>query len=314
MVQLVLVGIGAGIAAALLFLSPIGGTLLAFPLFALCGLPVAIVGLAWSPLAAVLAAASAGAIILFFFSPSAAAVYLLLFGGPIIWLCRLAALSRDGENGAGVDWYPIGRLLLHAAIVVSIGLIAIGAIFGFDTDALTAEMSAAFIEWMATSPNAAMAPSPADIEPFVRFNVAAMPFTMSALLLVTIVFNMWLGARVADASGRLRRPREALWTAALPTEALIVFFVALAVAFVPGGIGQAAGVVTGAFGAAFGLIGLAVIHALTLGNNVRILILVTTYVLLVLFGFPILFLAILGLAEGFLHIRARRPGGAPPRT
>ena len=63
---------------------------------------------------------------------------------------------------------------------------------------------------------------------------------------------------------------------------------------------------------ALALIGLAVIHAVTLGTNLRTLILVTTYVVVILFGFPILLLLLLGLAEGFLNIRARRFGAAPP--
>ena len=51
MTQVFLVGIGAGIAAALLFMAPIGGTVLAFPLFLLTGLPIAIAGLGWGVIA-----------------------------------------------------------------------------------------------------------------------------------------------------------------------------------------------------------------------------------------------------------------------
>ena len=47
MTQSIFVGIGAGLAAALLFLAPVSGTALAFPLFALTGLPIAIAGLGW---------------------------------------------------------------------------------------------------------------------------------------------------------------------------------------------------------------------------------------------------------------------------
>jgi len=45
--QPILIGIAAGIAAALLFLAPIGATLIAFPLFLLTGLPIAIAALGW---------------------------------------------------------------------------------------------------------------------------------------------------------------------------------------------------------------------------------------------------------------------------
>ena len=317
MVQVILVGIGAGLAAALLFLSPIGGTLLAFPLFALCGLPVAIAGFAWGGLAAIFAAATAAAVVLVFFSWPAAAVHLLLFGAPIAWLTRLANLSRpaDPAKAGSAEWFPLGRLLAHAAVAVSIGVVIVGIIIGFDPDALAADMTDAFLEWMAQSPGAAAPPTAAEVAPFVRFNVDALPFTVSALLLIVVVFNMWLGAKVAAMSGRLRRRQEPLWTAVLPSEAVAAFLIGGAGALLAAGaFGQAAGAVTGAFGAAIALIGLAVVHALTIGGSLRTLILVTTYFLLVLFGFPILLLLFLGLAESALDIRARRTRGAPPFT
>ena len=59
MMQIVLIGIGAGLAAALLFVSPLSGTLLALPLFALSGLPIAIAGLGWGSLSAAIAAVGA---------------------------------------------------------------------------------------------------------------------------------------------------------------------------------------------------------------------------------------------------------------
>jgi hypothetical protein len=140
-----------------------------------------------------------------------------------------------------------------------------------------------------------------------------MPFTTAALLVIILVVTLWLGARIAEASGRLSRPRERLWTTVLPGEAAIVFVAGLAVSFAPGVVGQVAGAVTGAFGGALALIGLAVIHATTVTSSIRILILVAVYVLLFFFGgFPIVLLALLGIAEAFLHLRARRLGGAPP--
>jgi hypothetical protein len=101
----------------------------------------------------------------------------------------------------------------------------------------------------------------------------------------------------------------------LPNEALAILAVAVVVAFVPGAIGYAAGAVAGAFGGAFALIGLAVLHATTVGNSVRVLILVAVYVLLVFFGgLPLVLLAALGIAEAFLHLRARQFRGVPPPT
>jgi len=315
MVQVVLVGIGAGLAAALLFLSPIGGTVLAFPLFALCGLPVAIAGLAWGSLSGLIAALAAALVVLVFFSFPAAAVHFCLFGAPIAWLAHLAGLSRPAAtpDAGTVEWYPLGRLLAHAALAVAIGITAVGIVIGFDPDALAAELTDALVDWMAEAPGAAVPPTAAELAPFARFNVAALPYTVSALLLIIVVFNLWLGSRIAATSGRLPRPPERLWTAVLPNEAIIAFFAAIAVAVVaPAPFAHAAGAVTGAFGAAIALIGLAVLHAVTFGGNLRTLILVATYVLLVLFGFPILLLLLLGFAEAAFHLRARRFRGASP--
>lgn len=313
MIQIALVGIGAGLASALLFVSPFGGTMLALPLFVLSALPVAIAGLAWGSLSALVAAATAAVTIGLAIAIPAGAIHLALFGAPMAWGCRVAWLSRTNESTGDVEWFPIGRILLHGAAATAAGLIVVGFIIGYDPATLTGELTAALTDWVAQSPDGSPPPTAAEIEPFVHFNVVAMPFTTGALLVIFFVLNLWLGARIAAASGRLARPRDRLWTAVLPSEAVAVFVVAMALAFVPGAVGYAAGAVAGAFGGALALIGLAVIHATTFENTVRLLILVAVYVVLVFFGgLPIILLTLLGIAEAFFQIRARRFRGAPP--
>ena len=315
MIQIALVGAGAGLAASLLFVSPLGGTMLALPLFILSALPVAIAGLAWSGLTAAIAAATATATIAIALSVPSGLIYLALFGAPAAWVSRLALLSRTNEADGATEWYPIGRILLHGAGATGVGLIVVGFIIGYDPEAFSTEITAALVDWLAQAPSPDGSPPPtaAEIGPFVRFNVMAMPFTTSALLGIVLVFNLWLAARIAEASGRLARPRDRLWTAVLPNEALAIFAVAVVAAFVPGAIGYSAGAIAGAFGGALALIGLAVLHATTMGNTVRLLILVAVYVVLVFFGgLPLILLTLLGIAEAFLHLRARRLGGAPP--
>ena len=229
------------------------------------------------------------------------------------WACRLAWLSRTDESTGVTEWYPPGRILLHGAAVTAIGLIIVGFIIGYDPEGFTAEITEALMRWLAQAPDGSPPPTAAELEPFVRFNVVAMPFTTAAVLVIILVLNLWLSARIAEASGRLVRPRDRLWTAVLPNEALIAFAVAVALAFVPGAVGYAAGAVAGAFGGALALIGLAVLHATTIGNSVRLLILIAVYVLLVFFGgLPLVLLAVLGIAEAFLHLRARRLAAPHP--
>jgi len=313
MVQVALVGIGAGLASALLFVSPFGGTMLALPLFVLSSLPVAIAGLAWGSLSAIIAALAAAATIGVAIALPAGAIHLALFGAPMAWACRIAWLSRTDESTGSVEWFPIGRILLHGAAATAAGLIVVGFIIGYDPATLTGEITEALTAWVAASPDGGPPPSAAELEPFVRFNVVAMPFTTGSLLVIFFVLNLWLGARIAEASGKLARPRDRLWTAVFPNAGVAVFIVAMALALVPGPVGYAAGAVAGAFGGALALIGLAVIHATTLENTVRLLILVAVYVVLVFFGgLPIVLLTLLGIAEAAFHFRARRFRGAPP--
>jgi hypothetical protein len=310
MLQLLLIGVGAGLAAALLFASPIGGTSLAFPLFCVTGVPIAIAGFGWTPLAGAVAALSGAAALLLFLSPLAAGAFLLLFGIPIAWCVRFACLSRT--TGDGTEWYPLGRLLLHATAAVSIGLSLVGFLIGYDAESMTGGMADALQEWFAGHPELESQPTREEIEPFVRFNLRLLPYTLGVLILVVSVVDLWLGALVARKSGRLERPQEPIWTVALPVQAAFAFVAALVASFLPPPLGDVGAVFAGATGCALALVGLAVLHAVTIGSNSRRLLLVATYFLLFFFGFPIFLFAALGLAETLLHLRARRFKGSPP--
>src|SRR6202166_1745699 len=136
MMQLGLIGIGAGAAAALLFASVTSGAWLSVVLFYLAPLPIMIAGLGWSHWAALVAAIS-GALALglvfgavFFFAFMAGA------GIPAWWLGYLAMLARPGNtNGSAttLEWYPSGRLVVWAAVLAA--LIVVVAIPNFGTDA-----------------------------------------------------------------------------------------------------------------------------------------------------------------------------------
>ena len=316
MTQDLLVGIAAGVAAALLFLAAASGTALAFPLFVLTGLPIAIAGLGWGVLAAILSAIAGSVVVLALIHAMGAAIFILLFGAPMVWLTRLAGLSRpvdQPQSGGERLWYPLGRLLVNAAISIAVGLVIIGLVTGYEPETLVREATVALIDWLASGNPTGAPPTAAEVEPFVRLNVAILPFTVAILALVMIVLDLWLAALVTRASGRLKRPRERLWTVTLPSGALPGLAAAIVLAMVPGALGQSAAVLAGALGGAAALVGLAVLHALTLGMGGRGAVLTISYALLFLFGFPLFLLVALAIGERFLHLRARRFGGAPPR-
>jgi hypothetical protein len=309
MVQIVLIGIAAGLAAALLFLAPASGSFLAFPLFALTALPLAIAGLGWGFIAAAIGAA-AGAIVTLAVIPSglSALVFILLFGAPVVWLTRLAGLSRTAEGEKDRAWYPLGGLLLHAGLAVAIALVLVGFVIGYEPEAVLKEATAGIVEWMAAAQTTGPAPTAAELEPAMRIYVALMPFMVALLMVAIIVFDLWLASIIARMSGRLQRPAERLWTVALPNRMLIGLAVAGVLAFLPAPFGEIAGVVAGALAGTLVIVGLAVLHALTLGMSGRLPALILAYLLLFLSGLPIVLFALLGAGETLLHFRARRFG------
>ncbi len=306
----ILLGIGAGIACVLLLSAIMTGTSVAVPLFILSPLPIAVATLGWGVVAGISAALTTGAVILGYslylgVEPLMALVALLLVAGPTVWVCYLTGLSRQSAAPAAVEWFPLGRILLHAAIVVAAGVTLTGILVGYDLDELTRETVDAMQAFLTASEGAP--PAREQIEPAIRAQIALLPFTTATLALLMLVFNTWLGSRIVAASGRARRPQTPLWATTLPSWAAGVFVLALALSFAGGPIGHAAGTVAGAFGFAHSLIGLAVIHALTLGRPARFAILALTYTLFLL-GVSLFVTLLIGLADSFLNFRARRSG------
>jgi hypothetical protein len=310
MVQTILIGVAAGLAAALLFLAPASGTVLAFPLFVLTGLPLVIVTLGWGAIAGAVAAAAGAVVIALIYPASAAtpAIFICLFGIPIVWLARLVGLTRPQGNGdAGLQWYPLSRLLLQVTVVAALAAVVVGFITGYRSEAMVKDATSAFLDLAGSVGASAHPPTAADIEPAVRVYVAFIPFMVSLLLTVIMVFDLWIGGLVARASSRFRRPLEPLWSVALPNEILIGFPIAVVLSlFLPGALGQIAEAFAGALACGLLLVGLAVLHAATFGSSARIPILVIVYLLAIFSGIPILLLIVVGLADNFAHFRARR--------
>ncbi len=316
MMQTILVGIAAGIAAALMFVAPVGGTVLAFPLFILTGLPIGLAGLGWGAAAGATAAFAGTLAIFVALSTTGAAAFLLLFALPVFWVARLALMSRPADGaapGAPREWYPLGRMLMHLAAAVAISVVAVGILIGFNRETMTAEVTQALVQLFSTVQTTGAPPTAAELTPFVHFYLAIMPFSVTALLVFMLTFDLWLAAVVARASGRLQRPREKLWGVDLPNRALVALAGVTLLAFLPGAAGEIARVFAGALAGAAALTGLAVLHALTAGLGGRTVLLVVIYALIAFSGLPLILFALLAVAEAVFHLRARRFKGVPPQ-
>src|SRR5918911_510597 len=120
-----IVGIGAGLASALLFASATTGGLFArLFLFLLAPLPGMLAGLGWGWLASAAAAVAGSALVAGLAGPAAGGLYFLTQALPVVGLCYLAYLNRPRPPAPGpepqapsVEWYPPGRLVAAAAIM-----------------------------------------------------------------------------------------------------------------------------------------------------------------------------------------------------
>jgi hypothetical protein len=300
MMQIVLVGLGAGAAAALLFASVVSGSIAAIFLFYLAPLPILIAALGWSHVAGLIAAASATAVVVILSGMFFIAVPVIAFGA--WWLGYLALLARPATNGGGgaLEWYPAGRLVLWAAVIGTLIVTAAVPNFGTDQQSLQAALRKTYERILRD-------------QSLIDILVVAVPPAAAVFSTITNVFNLWLAARVVKISGRLRRPWPDLAALTLPASSSGFLAAAIAGSFLP----DLLGVLSGAFAAsllmAFAMLGFAVLHAITRGMSSRAVVLAATYAAAVVLGWPVLAMSILGLAESAFNIRGRvaRKRGPP---
>lgn len=327
MAQKVLIAIGAGLAAAILFIVPVKGTLAAGMVAFFASLPIMIAGLAFSPataLIAVVAGAFAAALAL---HPYLAFVFALWAGLPAWWLTRLAWLGRPPEagespQGDGLVWYPVDRLLMWAAIIatgvmfclVFVGIIRFGGYTAF-IEQLTKSVTT-MLETMLKTPGGPKPPQGMSTEAVAGMLVRNLLPQLAAWGVLMFSFNLWLAGRIALTSDRLRRGWQPLpENLRLPQAMAIALGAALAIGLVSGLPRMLGIVAASAIGMAFAIQGFAVIHALTRGSRTRGLNLSIIYVLnFVLMPIPLLFTALLGVADTFFDLRRFRspPGANPP--
>lgn len=318
MVQILLVAIGAGAAAALLFASVATGSLIATLLFYLSSLPILIAAMGWSHLAgllgALLAATGLGLTLGFYFFLA----FLFGVGLPAWWLGYLALLGRSvATNGSAdsMEWYPIGRLVFWAAIIGAL-VIAVAVLnFGTDKETFQTEIRSAF-ERALRAQGQPQIPGRADTGRVIDILVVALPPAAAVLLTILNSVNLWLAARVVKVSGRLRRPWPDLSMVTLPNFTPGLLAAAIAGSFLPDLPGLLAGVLAASLFMAYAIMGFAVLHAITRAMSGRTFALIGVYFAVVVFGWPILGMSMLGLAESAFNIRARfaSPAAGPPAT
>ncbi|MBB5751498.1 DUF2232 domain-containing protein [Prosthecomicrobium pneumaticum] len=304
MTRRILIGLGAGLASALMFIAPAFVALLAFPLFVLAALPVAIAGIGWGTFAGALAALSAAAILGAAFTPLSGLIFLILFGAPSAWLAHAVGLSRATEDGR-TEWFPLSAIFFRATLAAAAAVIVAGLLLGYTPAAVEAAMTEAY-QALRSGGAGTEAPDLATVQPLIALNVAMLPVTSGAFTLLSLVLSLWLGGRIIRRFGLLARPWQPLSVASLPPLAAALFALSAVAAAMGGTLGHAAGPVAGALGAAFALSGYGAMHLALTGSALRVGMLLLLYALSLVFLLPILVMAAIGVADALTQFKARR--------
>jgi hypothetical protein len=318
MMQIVLIGLGAGTAAALLFASVLTGAASAMLLLLLAPLPILIVALGWSHWAGLIAAATAAGC-LAVLGLDVLAAFLLGVGLPAWWLGYLTLLARPAPNGP--EWYPIGRLILWAAcinaLIVGTTLLSLGTDLAGLQSALRAVLDNRLDEVIGEQLE-----NPDDAARLIDIMVMFVPGAAAASFTLSTVLNLWLAGRIVKISGRLQRPWPCLPDIRFPSFAPAIFGAAVAGSFLPDLIGLSSSALAASLMVGHVLLGLAVIHASTIGLSGRGFVLGSVYAAIVVFSWPfrwpLLLVALLGISDALFDLRgliARRrgpPAAAPP--
>ncbi|QPC44687.1 DUF2232 domain-containing protein [Kaustia mangrovi] len=330
--QFLLIGIGAGLAAAALYSTVITYSLVSVLLFYLAPLPLFIAGLGWGAVTAGIGALTGTGALAILADYRIGLLFLLSAGVAPVALSHLALLSRpaaggetdtDGNDGTGTgarEWYPEGRLVLWAATLA--GVLVSFSIFlvGTGAESFYRALREIITEIMKAQPafqGEITAGSDAEVEAAITLLVHMIPPASAVLWLVATLANLWLATRVLKMSGREPRPWAPFSALDFPPQATIALGLVIVLALLTTGT---LALISGIFAAVaitvFAILGLAVVHALTQGSGARPALLAGLYAIVLLFNWiAVIALAGLGLAEAAFGVRNRWAGwtgGAGP--
>jgi hypothetical protein len=313
--QSFLVGLGAGLLAALVFASATTGPLvMRFILFLLTPLPLFLAGLGWGWIATVVASVAATALV---FAVGGvigpATVFAASQALPATLLVYLTTLHRPTADGT--EWYPVGRIVIAAALcagaLASLWLFILGGDIETLKSALKSVIENALKNDLPQMPGG-QSFTDADLDAATEVTMTLFPAASALTSMGGLLFGLWLAGRVLHAGSHLIRPWPDLAATVYPAGTPLALGVAAAATFLQGTPGLVAAGFTGAFFLAYVLLGLAIIHYVTRRYSWRPFALWLLYGVLLLMNAGIsLILALLGLAESFYPIRRSADPPAP---
>lgn len=320
----ILINLACGLVSAVLFMSGTTGSSLGTILMSLAPLPLFIAGLGFGVRHGVIAAgaglftvaiAIGGFGPLFYFAFVAIPAPLITYAA----LLRRAIPAPGDPRGHAIEWFPAGNLILIAAGFAAIGVaVALAAAFGADdyqekmrslVEPVFETLSRALTQDMTPEQISALR------ESFVAQAVRMLPAIFSVSAMLVILGNLWIAGFALRRSGQLDRPWLPLQTLDYPKPAAAILLIAFLASRMGGTVGLAAMALTGTLVMAYFILGAVALLALSSGTVMRPLAVMAVILAMIIEPFA-MFLALFGLAENFLQLRARRSGAGhgPPQA
>ena len=319
MIAVILIALAAGAASALMFASMVSGALISVLLLYLAPLPLMVAALGWGPLCATIGGIAAATGLGAIFGLPYCIAFVVAVALPAWWLGHLALLGRpiansetSPENGATatpplLEWYPVGRILLWIAGFAALTTMSVLLTLGHDAATVTSVIRHGLsLVW---GHDEAINE---ETQRGIDMLATIAPAAAAIVAMMTLTLNLWLAAKITATSGRLHRPWPDLNNTALPPMTLAALSVAIAFCFIGGLSAMLAQIIGSALTMAYALAGFAVLHTLTLALRHRALWLSCTYAVVAVFGWPVLAIAALGLADAVFGLRQRYLQSRPP--
>lgn len=313
--QALAVAFGAALASALMFstLSIGGGGLV---LFYFATLPLLIAGLGWGHHVAGLAGAIGAAAISIVLRSQIALAFFLMTAAPawlLTWLATAPRLARGPDGAPVADFAPAGFIVTVCGLVgFAVTLAGIVFLFGFDYETYRATLSrmvGQVVDVMAARAGGARA----DLTRLGETMAAILPIGTSLTLTLFLTIQLYVAGKIVAASGRLARPWPDLPSMRLPFLAAGLLGAAALGSMFGGMIGHVSTILLAALVLAFVFGGLAFIHDRARGwGDWRVPALAAIYALAILTAWPLLAIAMVGLAATLFNLPGRIGSPPPP--
>lgn len=303
------ISIFAAAASALCIMASYGIGAGASPLMLIAAFPIYVAALSQGTAVGTISSILAMFITAVFTSPEMAVALGLGFTIPASIIGHQANLAQV-TNGK-IEWYPLSRLFFNLCILLSIGLVILGYMSGYNPERLTPLLEDVMKEALAANPPARPL-TEADTKAIIASVFTILPFVFAGIWLIIHVISIYFASIVCRASDMLARPKDDIaLEAGLPKAAVAIMLVCLIASFTMTGIIKLMLlVVAGIFLMALSLLGLANLHLRARKNPAGIALVIASYGA-IFFVYPVLYLfSISGILRTFNP--PQNPNQSPP--